>query len=233
MLIKSIVDAANDSHSGLTLLQHLLSMVETTVPEPLPKYYSFDLFEGLAYETSTARVPHTRWVPENPNYDPGPLPEPKPPKEKKNGDKNLKKDRQPPQGQQGDQAAAPAAGSTAAASAARPPRNSRNAEASGGSRGPTSGRGQHQQPRGGHVYRESGYGSYQYHHSEQRVEPVTVSLGFLAVAPTPHEDLAQNHRPPAGSNRGRGRGGRGRPYRSRGREGHSSQYGNVPVVQTF
>lgn len=218
--------AANDSHSGLTLLQHLLPMVETTVPAPLPTYYTFDLFEGLAYEASADHLPQEPWVPENPNYDPGPPPEPKPPKEKKDGDKE--KARRPPQGQQGDQAAATASGGTAAASAARRPRNPRNAETSGGTFGPTRGRGHH--PRGSQVYRGGSHSSHQYYHPEQRVEPVTVSLGFLAIAPTLHGDAAQNHRPAAGpSNRGHTRGGRN--YRSRGQGGHYSQYGSVPPTQ--
>lgn len=195
-------------------------MVETTVPRPLPVYYSFDVYQGWVYETSTAPVPEIPWVAENPNYDPGPPPEPKPPKEKKekkDGDKG-QQDRP-----QDANAAATVAGGTAAAPAAKSPRNARNAEASsrgGGSRGTNRGRGHYQpRPPNNHVHRDNSYASYLDHRPPTATAPVNVSLGYLTIAPQPlNEGAAQNRRSDEDPSRGRGRGrGRGRPFHGRGR----------------
>ena len=67
------LDAANDAHSGFTLLNHLSTMIGSVSPPPLPAYYTFDLMFGYLYHTSTAQ-PTRLWQAHNPNYDPGPPP---------------------------------------------------------------------------------------------------------------------------------------------------------------
>jgi hypothetical protein len=85
MLISSvIVDAANDSHCGLTLLKRLYPLMQDMHPIPLPAYYSFDFYQGYPYQPTATAMPEILWHAHNPFYDPGPPPEPKPPKEKVN-----------------------------------------------------------------------------------------------------------------------------------------------------
>ena len=64
----AIIDAANDSHSGYTLYRILAAMAAAMSPAPLLTWYSFD-FVGSALDSETGRA----WVPNNPNYDPGPV----------------------------------------------------------------------------------------------------------------------------------------------------------------
>lgn len=68
--------AANDSHSGFAIYQHLSIMLTGVSPTPPPGYYSFDFMFGYLYHPSIEE-PSKLWQPHNPNYDPGPPPEKK------------------------------------------------------------------------------------------------------------------------------------------------------------
>ncbi|KIM67056.1 hypothetical protein SCLCIDRAFT_1210529 [Scleroderma citrinum Foug A] len=77
--------AANDAHAAHTIYHHLLEMARVSQPVHIPIYFSFSCVRGAL--TDPLGLP---WVPENPNYDPGPPP---PPKERK--EKALAQDQQP------------------------------------------------------------------------------------------------------------------------------------------
>ncbi|KAL4068284.1 ribonuclease H-like domain-containing protein [Scleroderma yunnanense] len=70
--------AANDAHAAYTIYSHLLEMARVAQPVLHPIYFSFSYVGGTLLD-HLGRLP---WVPKNPNYDPGPPPPPKAPKQK-------------------------------------------------------------------------------------------------------------------------------------------------------
>lgn len=71
-------DASNDAHAGFTLYRKFGTLLPLLPTPPDREWYSFDLVDGQLYKQDG-----TQWQAENPNYDPGPLPPPKLPKEVK------------------------------------------------------------------------------------------------------------------------------------------------------
>lgn len=69
--------AANDAHAAYTIYHHLLEMARVSQPVLNPIYFSFSCVRGALTDPLGLK-----WVPENPNYDPGPPPAPKEKKEK-------------------------------------------------------------------------------------------------------------------------------------------------------
>ncbi|KAF8649841.1 hypothetical protein AX16_005604 [Volvariella volvacea WC 439] len=64
--------AANDAYAGLQLYQHLLGLGSKMSKQPLPSCYTFNATHGkLCLPTGLP------WHPQNPDYEPGPLPVPK------------------------------------------------------------------------------------------------------------------------------------------------------------
>jgi len=66
-------DAGNDAHAGYTLYKKFEAMMPLMPSLPKAAWYSFNVHRGNLC-TDDERL----WVPENPAYDPGPLPEPRP-----------------------------------------------------------------------------------------------------------------------------------------------------------
>jgi hypothetical protein len=93
-LTHNLLDAANDAQAGLAIYQHLLGLLGAMETPPLLEYYSFDCIEGIAVQPSTfipgSTIP---WQPQNPQYDPGPMPEKKD-KETKQKEKAERRQRQ-------------------------------------------------------------------------------------------------------------------------------------------
>ncbi|KAF8624811.1 hypothetical protein AX15_005698 [Amanita polypyramis BW_CC] len=69
--------AANDAHAGYVLYASLEEMMGKMTIAPKTEFYAFDCIEGRLCKASGED-----WFPENPHYDPGPLPPPNPPREK-------------------------------------------------------------------------------------------------------------------------------------------------------
>ena len=83
-------DAGNDAHAGFivyTRLEELMQLMEIT---PKAEYYTFACIRGSLRNTSG-----DLWFPNNPNYDPGPLPPPRPMGERK---ERKRKEKQPSTG---------------------------------------------------------------------------------------------------------------------------------------
>ncbi len=70
------IDASNDAHAGYTLYKRLETMITLMQTPPEATWYSFSNIAGFLCNDDG--LP---WYPNNPNYDPGPLPPPKPPTE--------------------------------------------------------------------------------------------------------------------------------------------------------
>jgi hypothetical protein len=70
--------ASDDAHAGFTLYRILGTLLPLLPTPPDREWYSFDLVDG-----QLCKQDGTQWHPENPNYDPGPLPPPKLPREVK------------------------------------------------------------------------------------------------------------------------------------------------------
>lgn len=215
LILHISIDAANDSHSGLTLYKRLHPLTKTVDPIPLPAFYSFDLFEGIAYEPTVDTAPHMIWHPHNPFYDPGPPPPPKPPGEKK--ERRDRKGRQRQEGVDG----TPSADGGASGQAVRLPRNAdaQSAEGSAAGQRPYAARGR---GRGGQAHRGFQRGSHPQHASGQRGGPSAAGQAYAL----PGADAGQGYlgRPDDGVFRG---GHRGRP-RGRGRGGQRGGGGFVP-----
>lgn len=58
------------------IYNHLLQLLPLVVPPPARVYYTFDCIEGYLHNPSLPGEFASLWQPQNPNYDPGPLPEP-------------------------------------------------------------------------------------------------------------------------------------------------------------
>jgi len=70
--------ASNDAHAGFTLYKKLELLLPLLPTPPERGWYSFDAINGRL-----CRQDNTQWHAENPNYDPGPSPPPRPPREVK------------------------------------------------------------------------------------------------------------------------------------------------------
>lgn len=83
------LDAANDCHAGFMICSELNRRLPGMNPTPLQVYYTFDFLYGYLYEPSLPNQQGRLWHPHNPNYDPGPPPEPKPPKDNQKNNTQL------------------------------------------------------------------------------------------------------------------------------------------------
>ena len=71
-------DASNDAHAGFSLYRKLGLLLPLLPTPPERRWYSFDAVNGRLCQQDG-----TQWHAENPNYDPGPPPPPRLPKEVK------------------------------------------------------------------------------------------------------------------------------------------------------
>lgn len=74
-----LADASNDAHAGFSLYRKFELLFLPLLPTPPEReWYAFDAVDG-----QLRRQDGTQWYAENPNYDPGPPPPPKLPREVK------------------------------------------------------------------------------------------------------------------------------------------------------
>ena len=78
MNLTTALDASNDAHAGFSLYKRLELLLPLLPTPPERGWYSFDAVNGRL-----CRQDGTQWYAENPNYDPGPPPPPKLPREVK------------------------------------------------------------------------------------------------------------------------------------------------------
>jgi hypothetical protein len=71
-----LADASNDAHAGFSLYRRFEILLSSLPTPPELAWYSFDAVNG-----QLCRQDGTQWHAENPNYDPGPPPPPKLPRE--------------------------------------------------------------------------------------------------------------------------------------------------------
>lgn len=71
-----LADASNDAHAGFSLYRKFEILLSSQPTPPEREWYSFDAING-----QLCRQDGTQWHGENPNYDPGPPPPPKLPRE--------------------------------------------------------------------------------------------------------------------------------------------------------
>ena len=72
------IDASNDAHAGYILYRKLESMISSLTSPPNSIWYTFSFVSGYFVD-----VEGFHWQANNPTYDPGPLPPPRPPRESK------------------------------------------------------------------------------------------------------------------------------------------------------